>query len=108
MSDVTTVENPNGTTTEVECTGCDWNQPASRSVDHGTPERPGCADYCDATMPLIGAHIDATGHHVRVTLTTHWLDRDDEQSGLLILPRVPDDTGTADRQQRAAERTTTP
>lgn len=76
-----------GTLTEVECAECDWTQPPGGSTDHGTPDRPGCADYVDAVMPHISTHIDETGHQVRVTLTTCWLDRDDEQSSMLICPR---------------------
>ena len=78
----------NGTTTEVACAACDWMLPPGWSTDHGTQERPGCADYVDATMPLIGEHIDGTGHHVLVTLTTHWPDRDDEQSTHRFYPRT--------------------
>jgi hypothetical protein len=73
--------------TEVECAMCHWTQPAGRHTTHGTAERPIGADYIDAVMPRIGNHIDATGHRVRVKITTYWPDRDDEQSSLIISPR---------------------
>ncbi|MCA1704282.1 MAG: hypothetical protein LC808_13880 [Actinobacteria bacterium] len=76
-----------GGMTEVECAVCDWTLPAGRHLDHGTAERPGCADYCDAAMPFISAHLDTTGHHVLVTLTTYSPDRE-EQSTLRFLPRA--------------------
>lgn len=72
---------------EVHCTGCGWTLPAGVHTDPGTQERPGCADYVDAAMPLIGAHIDSTGHPVSVTLTTFHDFRDDEQSTVTFRPR---------------------
>lgn len=75
-----------GVLTELQCTGCDWMLPPGWNPDHGTAERPGCADYVDEVMPLIGAHIDETGHSVCVIITTRWADRD-EVSSVLVKPR---------------------
>lgn len=55
---------------EAQCTECAWTLPSGRHTSPGTPERPGNADYVDAAMPQISAHIDQTGHPVSVTLTT--------------------------------------
>jgi hypothetical protein len=80
--------------TEVECTMCHWTQPAGRHTTHGTAERPIGADYIDAVMPRIGAHIDETGHPVRVTITTYWPDGDDEHSSMTIRSRRGTDNET--------------
>jgi hypothetical protein len=82
MTDVSITANSGSIT--VACTACDWSRPPGRHP-WGTPDRPGCADYVDAEMPRISRHVDATGHRVRVVLTTWWPL---EQSAMLIGPRT--------------------
>ena len=82
----------------VNCDVCDWTQRTGAFTGAGTPERPGCADYIDEVMPLIGAHIDSTGHDVLVDLTTFTPGQPAERSITRFLPRTTTST----------ERTTTP
>lgn len=79
---------PNGGLVEVACSACAWTQPTGRFTDHGTTERPGCADCVDAVMPRISEHIDNTGHDVLVTLMTFTSGQDPEVSVTRFLPRV--------------------
>lgn len=72
--------------TDIECTECTWAHPGNHHLGHGN------ADYVNQTVPIIGAHIDATGHTVRITVTTWCADGRVDQSGVLMRPRAKPDT----------------
>jgi hypothetical protein len=72
-----------GGRTDIECTRCTWALPGVQYRGHSHPN-PGTA-YADRVIGgEVSDHIRATGHPVRITLTTFHRNGHVEQSAMRI------------------------
>jgi hypothetical protein len=56
----------------VSCTACSWSAPAFYHRGLGPPGRPAAADAFEALAPAMAEHMHASGHQLRLVLTTWW------------------------------------